>query len=120
VARLVYSPALANKPKAYEAFIQVMLSNPYRQTDHGFFRQAAALLAYGAPDRLAELAKLPTTVLVGEDDQLTPPYLSKQLVEAVPGAKLHILPAAHSGFVERPDDWTSAIRNALEGARPAQ
>lgn len=119
VARLVYSPALANKPKAYEAFIQVMLSNPYRQTDHGFFRQAAALLAYSAPNRLAELAALPITVLVGEDDQLTPPYLSRQLVEVVPGAELHVLPAAHSGFVERPEDWTNAIRDALEGARQA-
>ena len=119
-ARLVYSPALANKPKVYEAFVYVMLSNPYRQTNHGFLRQAAALLAYGAPERLAELAILPTTVLVGEDDQLTPPYLSKQLAEAIPGARLHVLPAAHSGFVEHPDDWNAAIRQALQGPRHAQ
>jgi pimeloyl-ACP methyl ester carboxylesterase len=114
VARLVYSPALANKPQAYEAFIQAMLSNPFRQTEHGFFRQAAALLAYAAPDRLGELAA-PTTVLVGEHDQLTPPYLSMKLAQAIPGARLQVLPAGHSGFVERPDDWTTAIRDALAG-----
>lgn len=119
-ARLVYSPALANRSKVYEAYIQMMLSNPYRQTDHGFFRQAAALLAYTAPDRLSALAAVPTAVLVGEDDQLTPPYLSKQLTELIPGARLHVLPAAHSGFVERPEDWTAAIRNALQGARQMQ
>lgn len=119
-ARLVYSPALANRPKVYEVYIQMMLSNPYRQTDHGFFRQAAALLAYGPSDRLSELASLPTTVLVGEDDQLTPPYLSRQLAEAIPGATLHVLPAAHSGFVEYPDAWTAAIRHALQGPRRAQ
>jgi 3-oxoadipate enol-lactonase len=119
-ARLVYSPALANNARAYEAYLHVMLSNPYRQTDHGFFRQAAALLGYSAPERLSQLAAFPTTVLVGEDDQLTPPYLSKQLVERIPGARLHVLPAAHSGFVERPEDWTAAIRNALQGTRQAQ
>lgn len=116
VARLVYSPALANKPKAYEAFIQVMLANPYRQTDHGFFRQADALLAYTVPAKLAEM-RVPAAVLVGEYDQLTPPYLSKQLAEAIPGAALHVLPGAHSGFAERPDEWTSAIRAALESGQ---
>lgn len=118
-ARLVYSPALVNQPRAYEAYIHVMLHNPYRQTDHGFFRQAAALLAYRAPERLSELAVLPTTVLVGEDDQLTPPYLSRQLADAISGARLQVLPAAHSGFVERPEEWTAAIRNALQGTRQA-
>ena len=113
VARFVYSPGLANKPKAYEAFIQVMLANPFRQTDHGFFRQADALLAHSVPANLAEL-RMPATVLVGEYDQLTPRYLSEQLAAAIAGAALHVLPGAHSGFVERPDEWTNAIRGALD------
>jgi len=112
VARSVYSPALANKPKAYEAFIQVMLTNPYRQSEHGFFRQAEAILSYQAPPNLASL-RVPTTVLVGEHDQLTPPYLSEQLTAAVPGAIMQVLPGAHSGFVEYPDRWTTAIRSVL-------
>lgn len=112
VARLVYSPSLANKPKAYEAFIQVMLANPYRQSDHGFFRQAEALLSYKAPANITDLG-IPAAVLVGEHDQLTPTYLAEQLAAAIPGATMQVLPAAHSGFAERPEEWTAAIRKAL-------
>lgn len=113
VARLVYSPELANKPKAYEAFIQAMVANPYRQTDHGFFRQAEALLSYQAAPNLATL-RTPAVVMVGEYDQFTPRYLSEQLAETLSGATLRVLPGAHSGFVERPDEWTRAIRDALQ------
>lgn len=116
VARMVYSPSLVNNPKAYEAFIQVMLANPYRQADHGFFRQADALLSYRAAEESASLG-VPTTVLVGEHDQLTPPYLSERLAAGIPGAIMQILPGAHSGFLEHPDKWTSAIANALGRVR---
>jgi 3-oxoadipate enol-lactonase len=112
VARFVYTPVLANKPQAYETFIQAMLANPYRQSEQGFFRQAEALLSYQAAPNLASL-RVPTAVLVGEHDQLTPPYLSEQLAAAIPGATMQVLPGAHSGFVEYPDAWTAAIRSVL-------
>lgn len=115
VARLVYSPALANKPKAYEAFVRMMLANPYKQSEHGFYRQADALLAYQPPSDLPALG-VPTTILVGEDDQLTPPYMSEQLHAALPGSGLLVLPGAHSGFVERADKWTPAIQAILARA----
>lgn len=116
VARMVYSPTLANNPKAYEAFIQVMLANPYRQTVHGFLRQADALLSYRAAVQPTPLS-VATAVLVGEHDQLTPPYLSEQLVAAIPGAVMQLLPGAHSGFVEYPDKWTTAIFDTLARTR---
>ena len=115
VARMVYSPALANNPTAYEAFIQVMVNNPYRQTDHGFFRQAEGLLAYRVEDAPVP-PSIPAAVMVGECDQLTPPYLSELLTAAIPGATLELLPGAHSGFIEHPDQWNAAIATAL--ARP--
>jgi len=117
LARMVYSPNLARNPTAYEAFVQVMLANPYRQTDHGFFRQAEALLAYKAPPSLAEL-RLPTSILVGEHDQLTPRYMSEELAAALPGASLQVLPGAHAGFLEYPNDYNQAILNILRGGSP--
>lgn len=116
VARMVFSPALANNPKVYEAFIQVMVKNPYRQSLHGFLRQAEALLAYefeGAPVPPG----ISAAVMVGEHDQLTPPYLSEQLTAAIPGATLQLLPGAHSGFLEHPERWTAALDDALSTAR---
>lgn len=116
VARMVFSPALANNSKAYEAFIQVMLDNPYRQSSHGFLRQAEALLAYEFDGRPLP-DSISATVIVGEHDQLTPPYLSEQLAAAIPGAALQVLPGAHSGFVEQPERWTAALANALATPR---
>lgn len=118
VARMVLSPALANNSNAYEAFIQVMLDNPYRQPTHGFLRQAEVLLADEFDGRPWPDG-IPVTLMVGEHDQLTPPYLSEQLAASIPGATMQVLPGAHSGFVEQPERWTAAIASALAAPRDA-
>jgi 3-oxoadipate enol-lactonase len=120
VARLVYSPVLANNEATYEGFIQAMVKNPYRQPVHGFVRQAGALIRYAQPERLSNL-RLPVSVMVGECDQLAPPYLSEQLAAVFPKAKLQVLPGAHSGFVEYPAQYADAVTNALcrQGAHDA-
>lgn len=112
VARLVYSPALANNESAYEAFIQVMVNNPYRQSLHGFVRQAEALLEYTAPGQLSTL-QVPTSVLVGEHDQLAPPYLSEELAALLPHSNFHVLAGAHSGFVEYPALYAKTLIKLL-------
>ena len=116
VARMVYSPLLANNSERYEAFIQVMLANPYRQSTHGFLRQAEALLAYRRPANLPELRN-PVAVMVGEHDQLTPKYMSEELVAAIPGSTLQTLPGAHSGFVEHPDQYNQVLRDTLSACK---
>ena len=110
VAHLLFSHKLARNQKAYEAFVGVMVNNPYRQKDHAFFRQVEASLDYTAPPSLAALGGQRTTVLVGEHDYLTPRYLSEELVAEIPGAAMRVLPGAHAGFVEFPDAYNQAIR----------
>ncbi len=116
VARMVFSASLARNAKAYEGFIQVMLANPHRQPVHGLVRQAAALLEFKSPPNLGSLT-MPTTVLVGEHDQLTPHHMSAELVAAIPGALLRVLPGAHSGFLEYPHEYNQAILGALGRSR---
>lgn len=113
VAWLNYSPALANKP-VYEKFIQSIIDNPYRQSVSGFVRQAEALVSFRASPDLAGLS-VPTTVLVGRDDKLAPPYLSEHLAQTIPGAILQVLPGAHAGFIEYPKLYAQALLAALTG-----
>lgn len=115
LARMVFSPGLVDNTAAFEQFIQVMLANPYRQTLHGFLRQAEALLGYSAPSEAAPIA-VPTLVVVGRHDQLTPPYLSERLAARMPNAKLSVLSGAHSGPVESPDECSRAIVSFLKSS----
>ena len=65
-------------------------------------------------DRVAAIA-VPTLVLVGAEDTVTPPALSQELADAIPGAELHILAgAAHLSNIERPVDFNTAIDTFIE------
>ena len=60
-------------------------------------------------DRVAEIA-VPTLVLVGGEDTVTPPDLSRELADAIPGAQLHILAGAgHLANIERPADFNRLV-----------
>jgi 3-oxoadipate enol-lactonase len=63
---------------------------------------------------LATLTGLPTLVMVGEDDSLTPPERARVIAQGIPGARLMILPAAgHLPPMERPIQTTEALREFL-------
>ena len=65
---------------------------------------------------LGELAGLPVLVIVGEEDQLTPPSQASAMAEAIPGASLVVIRSAgHLPPVERPAETTDAILAFLAG-----
>jgi len=65
--------------------------------------------------RLGDI-RLPTLVIVGEDDQLTPPKYAEYLAEKIVGAGLVRIPGAgHYVSLERPDEVNRAIRAFLAG-----
>jgi pimeloyl-ACP methyl ester carboxylesterase len=60
--------------------------------------------------------KVPTLVVVGEDDEVSPPADAEAMVEALPDARLVVAPGSgHLSAVEVPDVVTFAIREFLEG-----
>lgn len=68
-------------------------------------------------DRVAELPGLdiPTIVIGGATDQITPPELSEQLAYRIPNATLHILPdCGHLSPLEQPDAVADLLRRWLE------
>ena len=74
---------------------------------------AAALHGLAArPDSRPTLAevRVPTLVLVGAEDVLTPPAESEAMVAAIPGARLEVVPrAGHLANLERPDAVNAAL-----------
>jgi pimeloyl-ACP methyl ester carboxylesterase len=68
------------------------------------------------PDRMSELASLtvPTLVLVGEHDAITPPDEARRMATAIPDAQLAIIPdAGHLAPLENPEAANEAILDFL-------
>ncbi|HET7023861.1 MAG TPA: alpha/beta fold hydrolase [Gemmatimonadales bacterium] len=67
---------------------------------------------------LPTLAGVPSLVIVGDQDQLTPPVMSRSIVGGIPGAVLGVIPnAGHLPSVEQPLATTRVINEFLESLR---
>jgi YbgC/YbaW family acyl-CoA thioester hydrolase len=63
---------------------------------------------------LPTLAGVPTLVMVGAEDTLTPPETARRMAGAIPGARLVVVPGAgHVTPFERPSETTAAILEFL-------
>jgi pimeloyl-ACP methyl ester carboxylesterase len=72
------------------------------------------------PDSAPTLAGIgvPTLVVVGEEDTLTPPTLAEAITAAIPAARLIRIPqAGHISPLEDPDAFNTAVHSFLEGLR---
>ncbi len=59
--------------------------------------------------------KVPTLIMVGEFDQLTPPAASEAMHERIPGSQLHIVPAAaHMSNLENPEFFNERLLQFLK------
>ena len=74
---------------------------------------AASLGMAERPDSIPILPSIdvPTTILVGSADALTPPPMSEKMAEAIPGAELIVLDGAgHLSNLESPEEFLSDLR----------
>ena len=79
----------------------------------GFNGCSAAIMELNYLDRLAAI-KLPTLIIVGEDDPGTPVEASETIHGLIPNSKLVVLPsAAHLSNIEQAEAFNSAIMDYL-------
>lgn len=86
----------------------------------GFARQQTAIA--GRPDSRTTLAAItcPTLVLVGEEDQLTPVELARELSDGIAGSRLAVVSGAgHLSTLEAPNKVTQELRAWLADRQPA-
>lgn len=76
------------------------------------------LLAFDVHRRLGEI-DLPTTVVVGTRDLLTPPRQARVVARAIPGAVLEVLPGCgHMVMLERPAELCDLLERASASVAP--
>ncbi len=84
-----------------------------RPRDYSF--QARACAEHDALDRLVGL-RLPTLVVSGSDDRLTPEHHARGLCDAIPGAEYARIPGAgHLPYLEDPGPFAEAVLGFLGG-----
>jgi pimeloyl-ACP methyl ester carboxylesterase len=81
-----------------------------------YCRQQHAIM--GRPDSRPGFAAIscPTLVLVGDEDQLTPPALAHEMAGGIRGARLVVVPeCGHLSTMERPQAVTQALLDWMRG-----
>ncbi len=100
-------------PGASEDLHQEVRETMARIDPQAFRIGAEAVWLADQRDRVAAI-KVPTLVLVGGEDTVTPPELSRELAEAIPGAEMHLLAGAgHLANVERPADFNRLVEEFI-------
>jgi pimeloyl-ACP methyl ester carboxylesterase len=68
--------------EAVQQFLQLVSSNPFPQSVEGFQRQCDAVMTFDARDRVSRITA-PTHVIVGTEDNLTPPRYARWLADRI-------------------------------------
>jgi 3-oxoadipate enol-lactonase len=110
--RLFARITLEQRPERVTPMRELMARN----TPRGIVGALRAMAS--RPDRRADLAaiRVPTLVMVGEEDVVTPPSEAQSLADAISGARLEVIPeAGHLAPYENPAIANSVILRFLDG-----
>ncbi|MCE1236697.1 MAG: alpha/beta hydrolase [Hyphomicrobiales bacterium] len=116
IAAMQYPRLVAPARLDDEALQRVVRAMADATGSAAFVRQQRAIL--GRIDSRPSLAAIrcPTTVLVGAEDQLTPPELARDMAERIPAARLVVIPeAGHLSPIETPRPVGEALKTWLDG-----
>jgi pimeloyl-ACP methyl ester carboxylesterase len=111
VPRLLGETTRAERPDIVERVRTLILSNPATAI-------AGAITAIMTrPDSTPLLSSIhcPTLILVGDQDALTPPVMSRDMQRGIAGSELVVVPkAGHLSSLEQPSAFNAALARFLE------
>ena len=117
IAGLAFSPQLLDHPDFAQLLEPMLPAFPQNEDQMQVtVEQWDADLAHDTLERLGDITA-PTLVVVGEQDLLTPPWQSKAVAEAIPGARFELVTgpgSSHGLHIERPDDLLRIVNSFLE------
>lgn len=117
-----HAVAAAMLPKLFAGETEEAVGEPWQRVQRiieatpipGIVGALAAMRDRPDSTSLLESLDLPSLIIVGEHDRITPPASSHRMASAIPGSKLEVIPhAGHLAVLERPGEVTEAIRNFL-------
>ena len=128
--RAIYERSVAGSrdlPAMAEARVDVLLAQPadpgtrrevvetMSRIDPAAYRIGAEAVWLANQRNRAEAIRVPTLIICGEEDKVTPPVLSHELQSMIPGSRLEIIPrAGHLTNLEKPDAFNSIVGQFLK------
>jgi len=94
---------------AYERFVESMSA----LRKESYIKAIEATTMY---DKVAALSaiRVPTLLIYGGDDRLTPPKIGQEMASKIPGAKMVIIQnAGHLPNIEKPDEFSAVVLDFL-------
>jgi pimeloyl-ACP methyl ester carboxylesterase len=119
-AGLAFSPQILDHPDLPQMIEAMLPAFPQNEEQMQVtVEQWDADLVHDTLDRLGAIT-VPTLVVVGEQDLLTPPDQAKAVADAIPGARYELVTgpgSSHCLHIERPDDLLKIVSGFLEEHR---
>jgi pimeloyl-ACP methyl ester carboxylesterase len=114
----VFSPRFFESKENVETAFQRAMAYPHQTKPEAIERQGRGLLAWnGSRTKRLGAIKVPTLVLVGKDDILTPPGFSRALAKGIRRARLSVLPGGHAFYIEEAEAFNRALLRFLKSMR---
>lgn len=114
----LFTPEFFAKKENVEAAFQRALAYPHQTKAEAIERQARGILAWnGTRVKRLRSIRVPSLVLVGKDDILTPPAFARAVAKGIRRARLATLPGGHGFFLEHADLVNRAVLRFLKGVR---
>lgn len=110
VPNLLGSTTRWQRPEVYETVAEITRNQPPEAVAWAL----RAMAARRDSTDLLDQVTVPTLVIVGEEDALTPPSDAAVLADAIPDSELRRIPGAgHLTALEAPDRFNTAVRSLL-------
>jgi len=111
IPKLLGATSQREQPALVSRIRSLVLSNPAAAI------AGAVTVLMTRPDSTATLASIhcPTLIVVGDEDTLTPPAMSRDMLRAIGGSELTVVPkSGHLSSIEMPELFNAALARFLE------
>jgi 3-oxoadipate enol-lactonase len=111
-----------------EARVDILIAQPADQAvrtevvetmariDPAAYRIGAEAVWLADQRKRAQAIDVPTLILVGDQDLVTPPELSSELLDLIPDARMQVIAGAgHLGNLEKPDEFNRIVGDFVRG-----
>ena len=111
VKAVFYEKTFETNPQAVEMILQMIERSDPKAVAGTLIALAARTDSTPALYRIA----VPTLILVGQHDAITPPSAAHAMKEKIPNAELHLIPkAGHLSNLEQPEEFNQHLLNFLK------